>query len=727
MTREPLAHVTADGRVHLLDDHLQAVSRLAREFGAKLGCAEHAALAGLWHDLGKYSGDFQRMIREANGFEAHVDGEGQERDHSTAGARHALERGGPEALPITFAIAGHHAGLADLTDLRRRLEDRKHLLEAVLRRNPGEVLEAAVPAAPGWAAPEDLLRLEFWTRMLFSALCDADFLDTEAFFETSRSTLRGGRPPLRELCRRLQEHLDRLGRDGRDTTVNRARREVQEACVKAAGQPPGVFSLTVPTGGGKTLASVRFGLEHALLHGLDRVVVVIPYTSIIEQNADVYRSVFGDDAVVEHHSALDPIRETARNRIACENWDAPVVVTTTVQLFESLLAARPARCRKLHRLARSVIVLDEAQALPGHLLPTILDVLGELVHYYGCTLVISTATQPALGRSARLPGGLADITEICPPELDLFARLKRVDVMWPAVETPMPYEDLAVELARQPSCLAVVHLRRDARVLCEAIDAVRGDRSTVHLSALMTPDHRARVLREVRERQRNGGEVRMVATQLVEAGVDLDFPVVYRALAGLDAIAQAAGRCNREGLRARGELRVFVPPTEPPEGVPRTGRDVTRMMRRSRGALDPFDPEAQREFFVQLYERTDLRRGNAIQELRAALRFREVASAFRLIEDDWSAPLVIGHGDGAERLDALRHGGPSRERLRALQRFTVNVPRRLLVTWVASGAVSTVAETVHALEGPALEAYDERVGLVAERMGMLDPAVLIVG
>jgi CRISPR-associated endonuclease/helicase Cas3 len=730
-----LAHVTEDGRRHLLVDHLRAVSALAGRFGEDIGCASEAALAGLWHDLGKYSGDFQRMIREENGIDAHIEieAEGLRRDHSTAGAAHAI-RTDPRLFSVAAAIAGHHVGLADHVELRERLRERERHYQAVLQRSPDpEILRFRTPEPPSWLSsaapgcPAARLRLELHTRMLFSALCDADFLDTEAFFDPTRAAARGRRSTIEELQNRLEAHLGGLEAKAAPTLVNQARAEVRAACISAAAGQPGIYSLTVPTGGGKTLASMSFALHHARLHRLTRVIVAIPFTSIIEQTADVLRAVLSAEAVIEHHSALDPINEHARNRIASENWDAPVIVTTNVQLFESLLANRPSACRKLHNLARSVIVLDEAQALPGRLLPAILDVLRALVTHYGCSVVISTATQPAWRQSPRVPFGFDDVREICPPAMDLFRRLERVDIRWPEPQTRTSYDDLAAAIAVSPSCLAVVHLRQDARRLCEKVRTLVGREGALHLSALMTPEHRSRLIAAVRKAQREGSALRLVSTQLVEAGVDIDFPIVFRALAGLDAIAQAAGRCNREGRLQRGQVVVFDAETDPPPGVPRTGRDLARLLLARSVKPTLADHEALQCYFEDLYERTDLSRGHSIQQSRADLNFETVARSCRLIEDEWSAPLVIADGDAASIIARLQQDGPSRWALRALQRHTINVPRRSLAAWVAGGMVNVVADTVHVLEGPALAAYDPDYGLVPERMGFLDPSSLIVG
>jgi CRISPR-associated endonuclease/helicase Cas3 len=729
------AHVAKDGRFHLLSDHLQDVATLAARFGAFFGSSNAARLAGLWHDVGKFSGDFQRMIREENGIEAHIEREGGPRDHSTAGALLARERMKQGGDLLAFAIAGHHTGLDDQHSLKQRLQNRLDQLEHVKRRAPpSEIMNAEVD---GWC-PEhftisvDPLDLELWIRLLFSALCDADFLDTETFFRPAASADRNRPTDLNPLREQLARILDQKSRS--DTEVNRVRTDVHRACLEAATRRPGVFSLTVPTGGGKTLASMAFALKHAILHGLRRVVVAIPFTSILEQTAKVYRDIFGDDSVVEHHSALDPDHEDPRNRIASENWDAPIIVTTTVQLFESLLANRPSKCRKLHNLTKSVIIFDEAQSLPGQLLPVILDVLGRLCAHYQTTLVISTATQPSLGKSQTIPEGFSSVTEICPPSLHLFERLRRVRVHWPSNLDPISYERLAEELAEESRVLCVVHRRKDAAELCRLADARIGDETTFHLSALMTPVHRRETLYRLRTALERVGPVRLISTQLVEAGVDVDFPVVYRAFGGLDALAQAAGRCNREGRLARlGELRVFFAPTEPPRGIAQTARDIARTMWTIDPDLDLFAPETHTRFFDRLYHSTNLSVGRDLQKKRRDFLFRTVGEGtatekgFEMITSDWAAPLVIVHTVRAAELVAeLEANGPSRRLLRSLQSFIVNVKRQDLDRWLRNRSVRLVAETVTVLDRTAAAgAYDVRFGLMPERVGLLDPAHLV--
>lgn len=735
-TKRALAHVRPDGAEHGLAEHLRAVGGLAMGFATPFGGGPQAELAGLWHDLGKYAADFQAMLSAASAdaerSEAHVEGTSDvgskgRVDHSTAGAVHAAQRDSGHSFPIAFAIAGHHAGLADWPALCERFHDRgqTRLAAALAESPPPDICARDVPPLAARLLPSSKRdvdawrRLELFTRMIFSALCDADFLDTEAFFDAARPGLRTGHATLAELAPRLRAHVDRLASD--TTEVNRVRAEVRAACVTAASRSPGLYTLTVPTGGGKTFAAMEFALEHALRHGLRRVVVAIPYTSIIEQNAAEYRTAFGlqegESSVLEHHSSLDPARETARSRVACENWDAPVVVTTNVQLLESLFANRPGACRKLHRLARSVIVLDEAQALPRGLLAPTTSVLEALVRDYNCTVILCTATQPALGRDVLRDCGFSSTSEIVPDPHGLAARLRRVDVDWSGAQTEVAWADLGAQIAGHPDVLAIVHQRKDARSLCAALDAPLGDRSTVHLSALMCPAHRKLVLDDIRARKKRGERVRVVATQLVEAGVDLDFPVVYRALAGLDSLAQAAGRCNREGrIEGKGQLRVFLAPTSPPPGILVQGLAIAQTMLRANPTLDLFAPATHTDYFERLYAAGGVgaRDEKGIEAHRQELHFKTVADAYRIIDDAWSAAVVVPFDERARRaIDGIERFGPSRDRLRELQRVTVSVSRRDRDACVRSGLVRVIGdETAYVLA--ATGAYDRRFGLVTE-------------
>jgi len=692
---EAAAHIDENQRVHALREHLLATAGRAEAAAARFGSASWGRLAGLWHDLGKFSGDFQQMIYAANGLDAHVEGDGAQGrvNHSSAGALHAIDQLGPSGRVLAYLVAGHHAGLSDWGSeharrgaLQQRLDDVGLLAVALAGEPPDDVLV-------GGPDPKDKPTGKdpaFWIRMLFSCLVDADFLDTEAFYDPEKAGRRGQFPSLNELLPRLNEHMARLQARAEESAVNTLRAQILERCIAQAEHAPAIYSLTVPTGGGKTLASLAFALRHALRHGKRRIIYVIPYTSIIEQTADVFREIFGDDALVEHHSNLDPPdpgKESHRTRLACENWDAPIIVTTSVQFFESLFAARTSRCRKLHNIVDSVVILDEAQLLPVEFLSPVLFALRELHANYGVSLLLCTATQPALG-SRHTPSfdfsGLDDVRELMEDPDDLHRQLKRVTVHLPEdLQRPREWKELAEEIGSHESVLCVVNRRDDCRLLHGLMPP-----GTYHLSTRMCGQHRSEQIAEIRRRLKDREPTRVVSTQLVEAGVDLDFPVVYRAMAGLDSIAQAAGRCNREGRLDCGKVVVFVPPTKPPRGLLQ-GEQIARRMLSADGS-DPLTPAGFLKYFEQLFwvwgaDRLDKQR--VLEDLgvdamtfrpcenQLRYNFRSAAFKFRMIDDQWQAPVIVRFGEGADLIRQLASEGPTRWLLRKLQRFTVNVPR----------------------------------------------------
>ena len=699
-----IAHVARDEKreawrePHDLAAHLRETGNLAAQFAERYG-AGWARLAGQWHDLGKYRSRFQRYIRHKSGYEpdASIKSELGRAPHSTAGALLACERFGLPGRALAYLIAGHHAGLDDwYGGLRERLADpasRAELMETLAEPIPPEITESGdfkpdLKEVPGRSAGFPL-----WVRLLFSALVDADFLDTERYMSPDTFAARNYWPSLSELVPRFDAFMARKSREAAPTPVNAVRAEVLRQCRDAAQQPPGIFSLTVPTGGGKTLSSMAFALGHALRHGKRRIVYAIPYTSIIEQTARVYRDVFGEDAIVEHHSnvATSPERETSASRLASENWDAPIIVTTNVELFESLFADRPSRCRKLHNLVDSVIVLDEAHLLPPQFLQPILDVMKLLVEHYGVTFVLSTATQPVLAsRQAFDPRknvrGLDGVREIVSDPDGLYERLDRVKVRLPADwRARRTWPELARELARYPSVLVIVNTRAHARALWQEMPE-----GTLHLSALMCPAHRSEVIGHIKERLNAGIPTRVISTQLVEAGVDLDFPVVYRALAGLDSIAQAAGRCNREGkLSGKGEVVVFIPPQPAPPGLLKKGEDACgKVLYGIEG--NPLERSLFAAYFTQFYSDCDLDEKGIGRMLVTGgeldVRFRSAAAAFRLIDDEETSPVVVRYrGEGGtdrhvdELLAILQRDGPQRWLLRLLQPYMVTLYHRDVV------------------------------------------------
>lgn len=581
---------------------------------------------------------------------------------------------------------------------------------------PAEILSHGLPAEK----PRPGTDAAMWVRMLFSCVVDADRLDSESFAEPGKAAMRGRYPGLKELLPAFNAYMRQKTEQAGRSAVNAARRAVLEQCRAKAVLPPAIFTLTVPTGGGKTLSSMAFALNHALQHGKRRIIYVIPYTSIIEQTADQFREVFGD-AVLEHHSNVEPPQteddETLRSSLAAENWDAPVVVTTTVQFFESLYGARPGRCRKLHNIVNSVVILDEVQLLPPNLLEPILRALVELKKNYGVTLLLSTATQPAFS-PARTPDfsfdGLPDTVEIVDDPESLHTALKRVEVRVPAsLSKRVSWQEIAAELAGYPTVLCVVSRRDDCRKLYGLMPP-----DTIHLSALMCGAHRSDVIKGIKQRLRDGVPTRVISTQLVEAGVDLDFPVVYRALAGLDSIAQAAGRCNREGGQEKGTVVVFVPESDPPVGLLRMAAGVGARLLGGAGD-DPLTPERFRQYFNELYwlhgERLDERGilADLAPDAECRFSYRQAAAKFRIVDQSTYAPVFVRRRGNAALLELLVKTGPERWLMRKLQRHIVNVPRYLVDRMVRSGEVEEPHPGVYVQT--TLGLYDERVGLVCDR------------
>jgi len=737
--RTYLAHVRESGKdqwlEHPLDEHLLAVARQATRFAASFGSGDWAGLAGLWHDLGKYSADFQGYIRKASGYEpdAHIETPGRV-DHSSAGALYATrELGDLLGRVIAYLVAGHHSGLLDWWSgedkagrkaLSQRLQ-KKALLETTLAQPiPGSILNAARPTSK----PAKGADPAFWIKMLFSCLVDADFLDTEAFMDAGKTTARTGYPELQELLPCFDAHLTELVASAEDTKVNRLRAEILSRCQQQATQPPGLFSLTVPTGGGKTLSSLAFALRHALTHGKRRIIYVIPYTSIIEQTANVFRAIFGD-AVLEHHSNLDATHETPRSRLACENWDAPIVVTTSVQFFESLFATRTSRVRKLHNIVDSVVVLDEAQLLPPDFLNPILHVIDQLKDHYGVSFVLCTATQPALEPRSSFDQpfkGLKGIREIMEDTQSLHQALRRVEVIIPDdLQTGTPWETLAGELQTYESVLCIVDRRDDCRTLCRLMPE-----GTLHLSGLMCGQHRSEVIDKIKRWLKAGEAVRVISTQLVEAGVDVDFPVVYRALAGLDSIAQAAGRCNREGLLdGLGRVVVFVPLKPAPIGHLRQAQDCGRQLLQQRLA-DLLAPEHFETYFQQLYwiKGDQLDRCHILDDLKPnrdlKFSFSSAAEKFRIIDEAQQAPVIVRYGESPTFIEQLRRLGPERWLLRKLQRYVVNLPRRQHQELLRNGDIQEIHPGLFVQTHDRL--YDRRMGLLGDEPAYYEPEALII-
>lgn len=716
------------GDKHLLADHLSRVATSARSFASTFAAAEWGYLAGRWHDLGKASSAFQAYLAAAESTDTHGAELRGRVDHSTAGAQHAVQQYPVLGHLLAYAISGHHSGLLDGRSdgpcLEARLAKEVETWVAVAQEDS----QSPPLPLPGYLRKAlgnlDAFAVAFFVRMLFSCLVDADFLDTEEFLDPGRAVSRVKWPPdqLRRMGAALHDYLEYLQRDAEPSLVNFERAAIRNACIEAATQAPGLFSLTVPTGGGKTLASLAFALRHAEVHGMSRVVYVVPFTTIIEQNADVFRRVMSTladgnlpDPVLEHHSNLDLGQETTASLLAAENWDTPLVVTTSVQLFESLFASRSSRCRKLHSLARAVVILDEAQALPVSYLRPCLAALQELAANYGATVVLCTATQPAVHHREDFPIGLRGVREIAPDPEHLYQRLQRVAVVDLG---KVDDQDITARLLSERQALCIVNTRSHARKL---FDELGPGPDHFHLSALMCPVHRSAVLDEIRSRLAQGLACRVVSTQLIEAGVDIDFPVVLRSLAGIDAAAQAAGRCNRNGrLPEKGRVYLFRSPRVRSEAFFRETAGVAEQVL----ALhpDPLSlPAVERYFRLYYWEqsaRWDQHRifdelhliGND-RKLPFQFGFATIADRFNLIEDSGQPIVVPWREAGMALCDQLRRAGEKapRELLRKLQRYSVQVPKRVFADH-RNSALEMVADRFAVLVHPQLH-YDDQTGL----------------
>lgn len=671
-----------------LEAHSVRVAKAAEARAAPFAGGDLARALGLLHDLGKTKPDFQRRLC----------GDPVEVLHSGEGAK-ALVAWDARATFLTGAITGHHGRLPNPDRLGKRLAAAKTVPLPQWCSLPTFALPDRVGADLGLAP----FRLQFLTRMLYGALCDADDRETAAFYAeiTGQDVVAGPGEIEPDMLSAFDAHMARFNGGG---PVNALRARILEHARLRAAEAPGLFTLTVPTGGGKTLTSLGFGLDHAMAHGLRRLVFVIPYTSIIEQTAEVFRTVLGDRAVLEHHSAANwqgedrAETEAEQRRVMGASWDVPVVVTTAVQFFESLYAARKKKCRKLPSLARSVIVLDEAQTLPLELLRPSLAALQELMDGYGSSVVLSTATQPALTRAGGFPApeALEGALEIAPDPPALFATLKRVKV---SDLGPQSDVELADRMRVAKQVLTVVDNRLQARGL---FDLVRDSEGAAHLSTLMTPGHRRVVLADVRSRLDDDKPVRLVSTSLIEAGVDVDFPLVLRAAAGIDSIAQAAGRCNREGrLPDLGRVEVFRPEHDAPPAVEQfaaIGREILK-----NHPDDPIGEVAVQNYFRLLWQTYGAGALDAVMVgptrisgildaiRKAGVRcpYEDIEAAFRVIKDG-QRPVIVRDGRwgvGATRMDSARFSGPGTV-AQLVQPFAVNVPWKIWTSLWEDGHVS---------------------------------------
>ena len=709
------AHISEDGRKQTVLEHLEGTARLASEFAEVFGEAQLGQLVGLAHDIGKYTPGFQKRL---NG--------GPKVDHLSAGAFEVMKL---QQFPAAFCVAGHHGGIPD-GGAREDHGGQSTLMGRLAKVQSGGVEDYAAfkeeleltGVLPRQSFGNDLPAVCFFIRMLFSCLVDADYLDTERFMNGNilkakgDSNLNGSgwsnSADMEELDRRLQKYVS--GWFPPRNELNGLRWKILESCIeKGEKEEPGLFSLTVPTGGGKTVASLAFAIRHAKVHGKKRVIYVIPYTSIIEQTADVFRNILGAENVLEHHSGVSykdeggVSEETLRKIKATENWDMPVIVTTAVQFFESLYSNMPSKCRKLHNIADSVIVFDEAQMLPVPYLRPCVHAISQLIEKYNVSAVLCTATQPALENIFKkyLPDHSA--IELCPEGIrknDIFRRVTFRNV------GKLTWEELGKTLNEQRQVLCIVNSRKNANQIFQMLEG----EGIFHLSTLMYPEHRRRILSEIRERLKAGEVCKVVSTSLIEAGVDVDFPAVFREEAGLDSILQAAGRCNREGKRSNAEsvVTIFRTESRPPQlfAIP-IGAARSVLMHRE----DIASEEAIHEYFTELLNL----KGEDAQDKKQILKrmesgdfpFKSIAEDFKLIENDVKTIYIPGEKNKC-LISRLRNGERSRELFRELAQYGVSVYSQHYDTLREAGDLEILDDEVVILVNENL--YSEETGLSLE-------------
>lgn len=721
---------------HLLRDHLHATAHLAKQYGGHAAIGRTTFLAGLMHDLGKYTPQFQ----------ARLSGGDERVDHSTAGAAVVLDlaKGDDKLVAelIAYAIAGHHAGLPDkrgdsfstLTERLNRFSGAS--LDPIWRQEiRPETTDLLPKFVRTWQKQRLSFQFAFLGRMIFSCLVDADFKDTEAFYARSEGRQLDRNWPmlptiLEDLRSAFQRHMDGLRRT--DSEVHRIRSEVLDHVRSRAGDKPGFFTLSVPTGGGKTLTSLGFALDHAKAHGHRRIIYAIPFTSIIDQTATIFKDVMGVSVVLEHHSAIEEeVHGEGRQRrdklkLAMEDWAAPIVVTTNVQLFESLFADRPSRCRKLHNIAGSVLILDEAQTLPLTLLAPALWALRALVDDYGCTVVLCTATQPALAAENFPPDHVLGLPlrdrELAPDPQTLGKRLARTRIRHAGA---MEDTSLISSLADEEQGLVIVNTRSHALELHRAARA-EGLTGLIHLTTRQYAAHRRRILKEVKRRLTAGEPCRLIATSLVEAGVDLDFPRVWRAEAGLDQVAQAAGRCNREGARSPESsiVTIFTAPDHPPPPeIKALSGDMGRILRKHDDLLSP---DAIADFFGEVYwrvgkdgvDRKKILEDFIISAGSTDFAYRTVAQKFQMIESAMLPVIIASDEEAKAELSKLAvERIPSGMIARKLQAYTVQVPARARSLLLQARHVQFQEPSLRGEQFAVLrydKLYDDEVGLLWE-------------
>lgn len=696
------AHVSENGDMQTVKRHLLGVAEKAALFADSFGAAIHARQVGMAHDIGKYTGPYQ--IRLLN--------EGAKVDHSTAGAAELILR---RDVLGALCVAGHHGGLPDL-GTPADTADSSTLQGRVKRKHQGKLADysyfkeeielAQLSPKDCMPLPEDdagFANSYYYTKFLFSCLVDADFLDTEKFMNREDRTYHYH--TIQELFKKLNTHIQKWGNP--TSELNKLRCDILERCIVCGGEDKGLYSLTTPTGGGKTTASLAFALKHACTHSMQRIIYVIPYTSIIEQNVAVFRDILGDENVLAHYSeaVYDDDDGKTKKKLAAENWDAPVIVTTSVQFFESLFSCKTSKNRKLHNIANSVVIFDEFQMIPLKHMLLCTDAIYRLVKYFNCTALLCTATQPGTEHFFHE----MKCKEIVANSTELFQKLKRVTY---AHAGELSVEDLSNRLSLCDQVLCVVNTRKTAKKIYAQMEG----EDTFHLSTYMVPKHRRKTLEIIRQRLREGRPCRVISTSLIEAGVDVDFPEVYREENGLDSIVQAGGRCNRAGTRSADESNVWVFRLDQPfPRLQRINRDAMRETIASGCEID--SPEAVRKYFQTLF---DLAGDNVMGEAdilkmikegasSGKLPFRTISEKFHMIDQNTRTVYVPFDDYGGKLTKRLADGEHSRQLFRELGKYGVDLYPNAYRELEATGVIMEYDEDAAVLSN--LNYYSESTGL----------------
>lgn len=731
-----IAHKRDDGCEQPLLEHLTGTAEKASCFAKYFGKSETAFMCGLLHDIGKYSDDFQERIKN----------DGKLCDHSTAGAKVLKSMNPAIGGLLGYVIAGHHSGLLNGGGWGA-VHDDGSLFGRLKKEVPDfsayklEITENMYPAlnniAMQLASTKPLnsrnqgFCFSFLVRMIFSCLVDADFLDTEKFMNDGKIT-RGIECNFNELEEKIIKHE---GKFKADSDINKKRREIFEQCLKKAEGNPGVYKLSVPTGGGKTIASMAFSLKHIRYNPkLRRIIYVIPFTSIIEQNARVFSDILGEKYVLEHHSNYDFGENDENNynikKLSAENWDIPVVVTTNVQFFESIYGNKSSKLRKLHNIANSVIVLDEVQMLPTDYLIPCVKALEELVNNYNCSVVLCSATQP---EAERFMSEKIKAEEICSDITELYESFNKTKIKFIGNITS---DELVKRLQGVTQCLLIVNTKKQARNLYEKIKMEYGQEGVFHLSTYMCPAHRFEKIQEIRKRLKNEAKCIVVSTSLIEAGVDVDFPVVYRAMCGLDSIIQAAGRCNRERKKDLAYVYVFdftdeeykVNKSSPFGNYLGQRQSITEII--ACKYEDVTRPEALKKYFDMLFSNTsisELDKKSIVKRLNEGcdmmpdfnFDFEDIAHDFKMIDENSYSVIVRYNDDAEKKINELEYGYYTRDKLRSLQKYTVGLSLNELIKLKDINAVKELGTNTYMLVSR--EDYSDETGVkMPDQLGIAE-------